>query len=184
MSPARDDDGDDGISRRTLVRLLILIGVGIPILVEAVTFAGLVTHSLGGGGADAATPTPDRPAGAGVGDEILEATTPTETIEDAAVRPGEDRWQFVLTVAVDNVGDSAYELRLRSVTTTGGDTVSGGGTTGRIAGGGNGTVTGVWSLPAGERPTRLSVTAVTYEDGTAETTDYTVRLASVPVRNE
>ena len=45
------------MERRTLVRLLVVLAIGIPVLVEAVTFLGLLEHQLlDGSGAPTATP--------------------------------------------------------------------------------------------------------------------------------
>jgi len=70
---------DDGIDRRTLVRLLIVVTIGVPILVEATTFLGLVSHSLGDEGGDTSSPTPPQDA-TGVGDDLLAETPRDERV--------------------------------------------------------------------------------------------------------
>ena len=180
-------DDVDGPEQTTLVRLLIVSAIAIPILIEVATFGSLLSHSLlsGGDGGVAATATPTAEIeGAGVGDEILTETGPVERIERAAVVTGEDSWQFVLTVAVSNPTDRPYELRLGAVETRDGETVAGGATTGTVAAGGNGTVTGAWMLPTGHQPETVAVTAV---DGTGDRADpetYSVRLGSIQLSND
>ena len=165
----------------SMVRVLLVLAIGIPIAIEVATFGGFVGHYLGGGGDAATTPTPEA-VGATAGDEILSGTAPTERIVAASVTPGEDSWQFVLTVEVTAVG-SAYELGVGDATTLTGDTVDGSGaTTGVIPAGETGTVTGTWSLPTGQRPDTVTVTAVTTPaNGTASATEHTVDIGEVPV---
>lgn len=177
-------DGDperDGVDRRRLIRILVVVGVGIPILIEAVTFAGLVTNSLGADGPTASeTAAPADERAVGVGDELLPATGPTETVEDAYVVAGDDGWQFVCTVRVGNVTGESYELTFGAVETGAGRVVEGTASTGRIAPGGDGTVTGTWTLPAGQQPARLTVAIARGDAGAS--TDAVVRLGGIPVR--
>lgn len=146
-----------------------------PILIEAVSLAGLVSHSLGGGGA-----TPDSTEaveGVGVGDELLTATGPSETVSDAY----EDRWQFVLTVSIGNVTGDPYRLSFGTVTTGSGERVETTATTGWIDPGEEGTGTATWSLPPGERPDSLTV-AVSRDRDEPAGTEYEVDLGAVSVR--
>lgn len=176
----------DGPKQKTLIRLLILIGIGLPILIEVATFGSLLSHHFVGGAGDggaAATPTPEI-EGAGVGDEILAETNQTERIERASVVTADDGWRFTLTVNVTNTGRTPTEVRLGAVTTRGGATVDGSATTGRVSPGSSVSVTGGWLLPAGERPDTVAVTVVSYpSDGTATIEQYTVRLGDIPVSN-
>lgn len=174
------DDEDDGIDRRRLVRIMIIVAIGIPILIEAVTFAGIVSHSFSDDGGNAETPT-TVPEGVGVGDDLLEVTDETETVEEAYVRAMEDRWQFVLSVRVANTGDEQYALRLRGVTTAEGTNVSGLSGTGPIDPGDTANVTGAWALPESERPESVQVVVARGADPVS-TTQYTVTLKPVPVR--
>ncbi|MFB6157490.1 MAG: hypothetical protein ABEJ34_06590 [Haloferacaceae archaeon] len=151
------------MERRTFVRLLVALGIGIPVAVEGATFLGLVGNRLGTGGEpsgvedDTATPAADR---VGVGDELLPATEPTDRLVGAAVDGNADRWRVELTVEVENTLDTAYELRLGELTTDGGRTVDGGGSTGPMASGTRTTVTGTWTIPPGTTPDTVSVAAL------------------------
>ncbi|MFB6074415.1 MAG: hypothetical protein ABEJ89_05335 [Haloarculaceae archaeon] len=170
-----DDDEDGGIDRRRLVRWLIVLGIGLPILVEGITFLGLMSHSVSDGGAATATPTPA--PGVGVGDDLLADTAVTEHVDSARVVVRDDGWEFVLTVTVENTGDSPYELRLERATSGEGTTLDSAATTGRIAPGATGNVTAAWTFPASERPETVTVTVV--RDGDEHTE--TVQLAPVSV---
>lgn len=169
------------MERRTLIRLLIGVAIGIPVLVEAVTFFGLVETRLFGDGGDGATgtATADR---VGVGDELLPATPPTETVTEAVIRGQDAPWLFVLTVDVENPTDAPYELQLGTVTLGSGGSVTGGASTGRVPAGGTGEVTGAWELPAGSTPATLSVRGIAYREDGANETAAEVALAKVPVR--
>lgn len=170
------------MERRTLIRLLVGLGIGLPIAVEAATFLGLFrSRLLGGGGAETPTPTPTpRPGAVGVGDEILPATQQTDTVTDAAIYVGGGTREFRLTVEVENDTDVGYQLVLNAVTTDAGTVVSGGGSTDQIAPGGRATVTGRWELPDEERPaTVIAVASERNADGSRDTVTRTVPLARV-----
>ena len=178
------------MERRTLIRLLVGLGIGLPVAIELATFGGLfesrVLDGDGGDGADGdrpRTPTADGtgtpPEGAvGVGDELLPATEQADTVTGAEVRTEGGKRVFVMTVAVENDTEAGYELRLDALSTRSGTTVTGGGRSEQIEPGGSATVTGRWELPAGERPDSVIVVAtLTAEDGGRETATRRVPLA-------
>ena len=177
------------MERRTLIRLLVGLGIGLPIAIELATFGGLfqsrVVNSGDGenGGDGPGTPTaggaetpPDDAVG--VGDELLPATEQADTVTGAEVRNEDGGRVFVMTVAVENDTGQGYELRLDALSTRSGTTVTGGGRSEQIEPGGSATVTGRWELPAGERPGSIIVVATTTaEDGGRETVTRRVPIA-------
>lgn len=163
------------MNRSTLVRLLVVVGIGIPLVVEGVTFAGMLDDGLGGGPPATQTPHPEE---VGVGDDLLAATNASETLEGAYVVAGSDDWTLVMTVAVENDGDAPYQLQLGDVTLANGKTVEGGDGTPRLDAGESATLTARWSLPAGATPRAVAVVAVVGDDRVEKT----VPLAKVPVR--
>lgn len=169
------------MERRTLVRLLIGLAIGIPVAVEAVTFFGLIEHRLLGGNSEtpAGTATPDR---VGVGEELLPATAPAETVTDAVIQGQDTPWLFVMTVEVENSLEVPYELELGTLRLAGGGSVAGGATTGRIPPGETGQVTGAWEIAEGSTPASLTVRTATYRAEGTERGTATVDLAKVPVR--
>lgn len=180
---------DDGISRRWLIRLLVGLGIGIPILVEGLTFLGLVGQQLTGDGEDGGNgtngeATTEAPSGVGVGDEMLPETVQNETLVSAVLREGGNRWDLTLTVEVENTGDTDYEFQMVTVTTNDGETVSGGANTDRLEPGDETAITGEWAIPAGSTPATVDVVALVYPDGegSVETVTATVQLAKIPVR--
>lgn len=169
------------MERRTLIRLLIVVGIGVPILIEAATFAGLFgSHVVGDGGAtetETPRPTPG-PDAVRVGDELLPATPQTDTVTGASVGTVDGERTFVLTVEVENDAETGYELRLDALTTDAGTTVTGGGRSEQIPPGANETVTGRWTLPRGEDPAVIIVVAtLTEADGSRETVTRRVEVA-------
>lgn len=175
------DPGEgDGVSRRWLVRLLVALGIGVPVAVEGATFLGLVkTRLFGGGESPDATTTTTR--GASVSDELLPETGPSDTLERASVSARSDGWAFSATVAVENTGDAPYTFRVDAVTTEGGTRVAERASTGRIPAGESATLEHTWRLPTGETPAAMTVAGVVHRDGGDETTEREVRLGTVPV---
>jgi hypothetical protein len=196
-----DSDSDDAAAagahrRRTVIRLLVGFGIGIPVLVELATFVGLVEQSLlgGGDGSDDGTGDGDRdgtagddgtePAsqestgGVGVGDELLPGTPQRERLSVASFRATEDSWVLTLVVTAENTGSTPYTVQFGPVETDGGRTVEGSSRAVTVAAGETGQVTGTWQLSPGSRPASVVVRTAT---GEAEPTAHEVRLAPIPV---
>ena len=141
------------MKRRTLIRLLVGLGIGIPLLIEGATFLGLIEAQLLGNGGPPATPTGTPPDdGVAVDGELLPGTVPEDTLSTASVAADQDGRTLTLTVFVENTGDSPYELRLGAVRTREGTQVEGSATTGTVLPGESGTVTEQWELPDGSMP--------------------------------
>jgi len=168
------DDIDEPTGKRW-IKLLVAVGIGIPILIEVVTFGSMMVHSVGPqtGGAPT-TATDASGAGAVEGDAILSETPQDERITSARVVTRNDGWQFRLTVAINNTGEGSYALSLDHVTTRAGTVVTERVSTGRLAPGENRTISGTWLLPKGQRPE--SIQATVGENGTR-----TVDLGDIPV---
>lgn len=183
MSRNTPEAESDDIDRKRLVRLMILLGIVLIVVVEGVTFAGLVgDYFLDGNGSgdsgtatDTATPAAHR---VGVGDELLAATPQRETVTAASVVARDGGWEFRLTLAVNNTADSDYQLRFESVETTGGQQVEGSGSV-VVPAGESRTVTGQWLLPEGERPSEMTVVGAQLANDTTVTE--TVAVERVPV---
>lgn len=179
-------DDVDGPEQKTLLRLLIIVGIGLPILIEVVTFGSMMGHHLvgdTGGEAVPETPTAEQ-AGASVGDPILESSEVSVRIEAASVVTADEGWRFTLTVNVTNTGPDPAAVRFDSVTTRSGETIAGAASTGQLPAEETDDVTKSWLLPPGERPATVSVTVLRYPDGeSAQSTQYTVALGDIPVSN-
>ncbi len=175
------DDGDDDVDRRRLIKYVLVIAFAVPLVVEGVTLVGLVGSYVG----DDATATPSStatPAEAITeGSQLLPETERDERVTTVGLQSSGDGWTLTLSVRVENSGDLAYELRLGAVTTDGDRQAEGSATTGPIAPGGTATVSTQWTLPEGDRPDTIAVTAVEFDDGDRVVVDRGVRVGRVPV---
>ena len=181
----RDETQDDDVRRRWLLRLLLGLGIGVPVAIEARTFLGLFrAYLFGDSGGATATPTatPAGSAGVGVGDELPTGTEPTETIRESQIRVLKSGWRFDLSVEVTNTAESPYELRLGDVRTGTGETGGGGASAGRIPPGDTTAVKGTWPLPSESRPETVTVTALVYTGEDVDLTEREVRLARPSLR--
>jgi hypothetical protein len=182
------DDRPGGLSKRTLIRLLVGFGIGIPILVEAITFLGLLDAQFGSGAdddtdtADTTTTDDAGPERVAVGDDMLPETERREILASAVLREAGDSWPLSLTVEVTNTGETDYEFQLLTLYLADGETVGGRTSTDRLAPGESRTVTGEWSIPAGSTPQSVEAVALVYENGSVETVEKRVELAKIPVR--
>ena len=174
------------MERRTLVRLLVVVAIAVPILVEVLTFAGLLQFQLFGDGGEETGPATPETRRVGVGDELLPTTPQPETLTDASLRPGGNRWIVTLTVHVENNASTPSELRLEALTLGNGRTVAGGESTGKVRPGENATLTARYEIPSGTTP--HSVTVVSVSDGNGTATPRSLRkrvhLAKIPVEGD
>lgn len=179
-------DSADERRRKRLIRIVVVLALAVPLVIEGLTFGGLLSSTLlGGGGDDGGTVTPDGTAtptaGVGVGDELLAATPQRETLRTASVQATGETWTLTLSVTVNNTANSSYQFQLGTVETTGGETVSNSASV-TVPPGETETVTGQWSLPAGDRPRAIQVLAVEDVGGNATVSRETVQLAPIPVQ--
>lgn len=180
MSGDATDGGPEDRRRRRLLRLLVGLAIGIPVLVEGLTFAGLLGDRFGGGDGDGGATT-TATGGVRVGD-VLPIDAPVETrLVAGELRQGEDAWTLELTVEVRNGGDHPFGLELSTVTTSDGAGVAGSASTGRVDPGETARVTETWALPANALPATLTVVTTTYGEETRQRAA-TVDLGKIPVR--
>lgn len=171
------------MERRTLIRLLVGLGIGIPILIEGLTLLGLVeTHLQGDDENGDGNRVPERRVG--IGDEMLPSTPQTETLTTATLQGTSEPWLLTLTASVTNTGETPYELRFTAVILGDGTSLAGNASTGQIPPGETETVTQQWELPSGSTPQALDVVSIRFprNAGTPETVSERVPLAKIPVR--
>jgi hypothetical protein len=182
-----DSDADQApagpISRRTLIRLLIGLGIGIPIAVESRTLLGIIDQQFFGGETGDGDDGDADGEGVTVGDELLPETAPVERLTAATVFARDGDWRFVLEADVTNTTDRPYEFQLGTVETTGG-TGTGGTTTGIIDPGANTSLVAEWSIPEGGKPLAVTAVGILDPDGDAERVSERVPLGNVPVQRE
>lgn len=189
---ADDSAGDESeepedevlLSRRWVIRILVGLGLGIPIAIEARTLVGIVTSWLFGDGEEPTTTTQQTTAEptTSIGEELLPETEPADTLEDAWVQLRDDSWRFEMVVSVENTSDAPYTLELGAVTTDAGTLVGGTASADRVEPGASETVTSAWSLPSGEDPDLVAVTGITHTETGDERVEREVRLGNIPFR--
>lgn len=168
---------------KRLVQVLILIGLGIPILIEAATLVRLIGGHLGGDedGRSTGNDTADVVM-VDEGDELLPATAAPEIIARASVRAQLDAWYFVIEVDVQNPAAHSYELTLRDVETRGGRMIDASHTQ-RWPPGDSARMRAEWELPEGDRPVSMYVSGRLL--GAADSTQRAARRVHfdhIPVR--
>lgn len=191
--PAATDspESDEDLDRRRLIRWIAVLAFAVPVIVEVLTFGGLIGNTLFSGDEDGdsgGTTTDGTETGTatvredavGVGDELLPEAPPVETVEISEVR-GEDpdSRTYVLRVAVENTTEGSVELRLTGVTLRDETSLESVSTTGAIPAGETGEVTGAWGLPTDSMP--VSVDVVLLRDS-EEATSQSVPLKRPPIR--
>lgn len=135
--------------RRTYLKWLIALAVGIPVALEASTFFGL----LGGQVAEE--------QGLAVGDDLLSDTDRPETVDELAFADG----RFDLAVRVENTGNVPYGVTVSAVQLSNDERLGEPAAVGPVGPGETETLAGSWSLPEGTTPTALEVVAREYVDG-------------------
>lgn len=183
-----DAEAAEAHRRRTIIRLLVGFGIGLPVLVELATFVGLIEESFLGGDGDGSengssdgggttTPGADE-AGVGVGDELLPETAQRETLTVASFRAGDDWWVLTLAAEVENTGSVPYSVQFASLVTMKGRRVEASNRAVTVQPGETAQVTGTWQLRPGNRPATVVVRTA---EGDASATDHEVDLGRIPL---
>lgn len=183
-----DDEDEDEIDRRRLIRWVAVLAFLIPVVVELLTFGGLIESKLLPGGDEdgedqQGTQTETRTGDStdvGVGDELLPETAATETVATSEIRERDDGGRtYVLMIDVENGTESTVELRLTALVLDDDSTLESPSSSGPIPPGEDGGVTGAWELPSGTMPEAVSVA----EDRDGEQiVSKTVQIARPPIR--
>lgn len=181
---SRPDDADE-IDRRKLIRWIAGLAFGLAFLLELYTFRSLLVSQLfpgedsenGSGATETETPTEET---VGVGDELLPETDATETVVTSEVRgdPGGEG-TYVLRVEIENTTDVTVQLHLTTLRFRNETTVENVSSSGPIAAGETGEVTGAWTLPNESMPD--AVKAIALRDGETIVSRF-VDLQRPPIR--
>jgi len=169
------------MDRTTLAKVLLVVAIAIPVVIEGITFFGLFSQHFGGD--DAATPTSDA---LGVGDDLLsgvEEGEVTATIESGSIQATDDEWLFTVEIDVTNHGDDPVSVTFGPVTTGAGTTRAGTVTSDRLAANGTDSVLAQWSVPSGETPETLGV-ALRNAGAGRTPIERTVRIGGFAVQQE
>lgn len=166
---------------KRLVRILLIIGIGIPVLIEAATLFRLIGGHMGeDDGPDAAAQTTETYVAEG--DELLPETPPAERISTLTIEPESEAWVFKMAVDVANPTEAPYMLQLSEVQVQDGQVFQKTASQ-RWAPGDSSAMQIEWALPAGSVPSGLSAEARWYigTDST-RTLSRTIQFGKIPVQ--
>ena len=172
-----------GISTKTLVRILIAIGIGIPILVELFTVFELFNIHLFSG--DEAEHHEEVPIHRVIeGSRILPGDLPVLTLEHARVWAEPNKWIFEMEMEMDDSPAHPFELTFNHLVTTGERMIDEPQTIRWEDKGQDDDEYDVkWSIPPGETPLSLTVVlkSIISQDSTKEVTRE-VKFGKIPVQ--
>lgn len=172
-----------GISTKTLVRILIAVGIGIPILIESFTLFELFNiHIFSGEKTEQQEEIPIHRVIEG--SQILPGDLPVLTLEHARVWAEPEQWIFEMEMEMDGSPTHPFELTFNQLVTTGEKTIDEPKTIRWEGKGQDDDEYNVkWSIPPGETPLSLTVTlkSIISQDSTHEITRE-VKFGKIPVQ--
>ena len=180
-SPEGGTTPNSSAASKRLVRILLIIGIGIPVLIEAATLFRLIGGHMedDGAGASAAETTETYVV---EGDELLPDTPPAERITALTIEPESESWVFSMDVAVANRTAAPYELQLREVQAEGGQVFEKTASQ-QWAAGDSAAMEIEWALPAGSVPSGLTAEARWYiGTDSARTVTQAIQFGKIPVQ--
>lgn len=169
------------MSNKTFVRVLVIVAIGIPVLIELATLTRLVGSHMDGG--------PPSPADSleaetvQYGEDLLPATPQSEELGRTLVTAGRSSWTFELTLEVENGSAHPYRLTLTDLVATDGSLVRTSETRTWDPGEASAFETS-WTIPADEAPQYLVLTASrNLETDSVRTATRRIAFGKVPVQN-
>ena len=183
-TPERSQPEEESTFDKWLVRFFLILVFGVAFGIEGMTLfrSYVLDRDAGDDAEEAVTQVPALPQ-LGVGDEVLPATAPSETVQQLSVtaQRGAD-WTFELAVRVQNPTDRPYTLTMFGLLTQEG-AVREDPFTVTCAPGETVDLNAAWTLDAGDRPKSIVAsgrTAVTADSVAVEARR--VRFERVPVQ--
>ena len=171
-------------SRKTLVRILIAVGIGIPVLVELLTLFNLINVQLFEDEKairQQASPTEVREYI--IGDTLFADSVTPITLQDMIIKVSPQSWRFELVLArsgsITTAGPllTADSLKLKS-----GEIVSDAQSWEMDNSSGSDTTRFSWMLPSGEIPTVLYISTQKSVQKDSASSQQQVQLGNIPVR--
>jgi hypothetical protein len=179
-SAKSDEEG----SKKTLVRILIAVGIGIPVLVELLTLFNLINVQLFEDEKairQEAPPTEIREYM--IGDTLFADSVTPITIQDMLVKVSPQSWRFELALARSGSTTTAGPLlTVDSLKLKSGEIVSDAQSWEMGKSSGSDTTRFNWMLPSGEIPTVLYISAQRSVQKDSVSNQQQVQLGNIPVR--
>jgi hypothetical protein len=170
---------DDGTYEKWLVRILLALAFGLAFGIEGMT---LLRSFVFDPGSEEQVEAQEAMPVLKKGEALVPATAPDVRVQGLRLLASDETWTFTLTARPDPASDRDYTITFDRLTTTSGATQ----TTAPShtwAAGDTMAFAASWSLPPGQRPDALTMTATASvgPDSTASATR-TVDVGHVPVR--
>jgi hypothetical protein len=181
VSESTSEDGGDSAFETWLVRFFLVLVFGVAFGIEGRTLIRTYLESDDDDPAAEAVETASEERAVGVGDALLPGVPArVRTARLTAATQGD--WTFRLTVAPGSLSTDTLTLAVNRLTTTAGASLSGGAARHSWTPGDTTALATTWSLPPGQQPATLHVTARHATPDTVRTLSRSVPLARVPVR--
>lgn len=174
-----DSSDTPGVSDRRFVFWLIILGIGIPVLIELATFVRLIYDPFH------EAPGANEVERVETGEALFESDADGVTVEGIRARAGQNGWAFELGLRGAPSPNQEIELRVDSLR-AGDEMITSEDRTAIWAGGDTTTATLHWPTAEGAVPDRFRAEAI-IRDTAADTTRTAVRhveLGHVPVRGQ
>jgi len=174
-------------SSKWLVRSLIILGIGIPVVVELTTLMGLIGNSFSDQGATNSNTSEENVRRIRPGNELLPETPPSEVLKTAYVLAGSGSWEFNMTITLSKLkGLQSLSVTLDSLTTRNGVKIYEPVTYQRNALDADSayTLDARWDIPAGEQPKsiHMNATYIGYGDSLSRKLNKQLLFSKIPVR--
>ena len=171
--------GADGAYEKWLVRILLTLAFGLAFGIEGMTlFRSFVLDT----GDDEPVETEEKRPTLQEGDALVPATAPDVRVQGLRLLASDEAWTFTLIARPDTTSDRDYTLTFDRLTSTNGtaDTTAPAHT---WVAGDTVAFAASWSLPPGQRPDALTITArASVAPDSSTSTTRTVDVGHVPVR--
>lgn len=181
------DNDASQTSMQRLVKWLLIVGVGVPVLVEGITFFGLVGHHVSDSGKEEASGTPAhaRAPEVNIGDDLLSSTSLVERVTEAREWAYGEHWAFELTIALEKPPEKGYRIVFDSLRTEDGNMIADekelqweGGDEAED----DRAQTVQWIIPPGDQPFSVRVRAYDGKDARQPVQTQYVTFGKVPVQ--
>lgn len=172
---------------RRLVKWLLIVGVGVPVLVEGITFFGLVGHHVSDSGKEEASATSAHAQApeVSIGDDLLSSTPLVERVTEAREWAYGEHWAFELTITLEKPPEKGCRIVFDSLRTEDGNMVAdekelqwegGDEDEDDLA------QTVQWIIPPGDQPFSVRVRAFSGEDQQQPLKTQYVTFGKIPVQ--
>lgn len=174
-------------SSKWLVRTFIILGIGIPVVVELTTLMGLVGNTISNQATTEENKATEKSERIEPGSELLTETSQTELFKSAHVWVGQNSWEFSMTISISGLRNiRSMSFVLDSLETRNGNMVNESFTYDKNISHADSTYlfTANWNIPQGDQPKSVHLEA-TYKspgDSVSESINKRLVFNKIPVQ--